>query len=258
VAWADRAGATANDIRFRRSTNGGLMFDAAVTVATGNRHPGTDTQVNCGGSLRPTLNGDIRMLHQAWLAVDTTEGPFNGNIYVVWASDPPGVPDNSDVFFSRSTNGGMQWSPKVQLGAGGGATDQFEPFVAVGGNGAISVAWYDRRRDPANNTLIDVFKTFSRDGGATFDPLIRVTDVNFPVPPLNPNFDPVIADCYMGEYIAIAADAKHFYYLWGDNRNTLITPNFPGGRPDPDVFFDSQRAPRIHDDDDRKYSELTP
>jgi hypothetical protein len=242
VAWADRVGATAGDIRFRRSTDGGLNFDPTVTVATGNRLPGTDRPVNCGGENRFTLNGDIRMLHQAWLAVDTTGGPSNGNIYVTWASDPGGIPDNNDVFFSRSTDGGTTWDAKVQLGAGGGATDQFEPFAAVGGNGALSVAWYDRRLDQVNNSLIDVFKTFSTDGGATFRPLTRVTDVSFPVPPLNPNFDPNFAACYMGEYIAVAADAKKFYYLWGDNRNTV------DGRPDPDVFFDSQKAPQIRDD----------
>jgi hypothetical protein len=134
VAWADRAGATINDIRFRRSTDAGLNFTPAVSVSTGNRHPGIDTIVNCGaGGNRPTLTGNIRMLHQAWLAVDTTAGSFDGNLYAVWASDPVGTPDNSDVFFSRSTNGGANWSAPVQLGAGGGATDQFEPSVAVAG-----------------------------------------------------------------------------------------------------------------------------
>ncbi len=247
VVWADRAGATQNDIRFRRSTDG-VNFDPATSISTGNRHPGTDTIVACDLN-RPTLTGNIRMLHQAWIAVDTTGGPFSGNIYVVWASDPVGTPDNSDVFFSRSTNGGGMWSPPLQLGAGGGATDQFEPFVAVGGAGAVSVAWYDRRNDPANNVNIDVYKAFSEDGGAGFGGLIRVTATSFGVPPINPNFDSFVVRCYMGEYIAVAGDAHNFYYLWGDNRNTLVTTNFPGGRPDPDVWFDSQPAPVVNDAD---------
>jgi hypothetical protein len=238
VAWADRTGATANDIRIRSSADAGLNFAAAVTISTGNRHPGNDSQVFCPPNIRPTLNGNIRMLHQAWLAADTTTGPFSGNLYVVWASDPVGLPDNSDAFFSRSVDGGATWSAAVQIGAGGGATDQFEPFVTVGGLGAVAIAWYDRRNDPTNNNLIDVFTTFSRDGGVTLDPLTRVTTVNFGVPPLNPNFDPNIVSCYMGEYIAVAGDTERFYYLWGDNRNTIVTPAFPAGRLDPDVFFD--------------------
>jgi hypothetical protein len=244
VVWADRTGATAGDIRFLASTNGGVSFGANTQVSTGNRLPGTDRVVSCGtNNNRTTLNGNIRMLHQAWLAVDTTGSASNGNLYVVWVSDPTGATDNSDVFFSRSTNGGANWTAPIQLG-GGTTTDQFEPNVVVGGDeGTVSVAWYDRRNDTANNFNIDVFKAFSTDGGQTFGALQRVTNQNWGVPQLNPNFDNAIANCYMGEYIGVAADAGRFYYLWGDNRNTITNANWPAGRPDPDVFFESEAAP---------------
>ena len=250
VTWADRVGATAGDIRFRASTDGGVNFGANTQVSTGNRAPGTDNVVMCDVN-RTTLNGNIRMLHQSWLAVDTTGGPFNGNLYVVWASDPVsamGTSDHSDVFFSRSTNGGANWSAPLQLG-GGTLTDQFEPFVAVAGAGAVSVAWYDRRNDTANNMNVDVYKAFSSDGGATFGAIQRVTDQSFGVPQLNPNFDPAIALCYMGEYIGVAGDARNFYYLWGDNRNTVTSVAWPAGRPDPDVFFESEPAPVVNNAD---------
>jgi hypothetical protein len=182
------------------------------------------------------------MLHQAWSAVDTTGGANNGNLYAVWASDPVGATDNSDVFFSRSTNNGANWSAPVQLG-GGTTTDQFEPNVAVGGDGVVSVVWYDRRNDTANNLNVDVYKAFSTDGGMTFGALQRVTNQSFGIPQLNPNFNPGIAACYMGEYIAITGDDESFYYLWGDNRNTVTSANWPAGRPDPDVFFESEVSP---------------
>jgi uncharacterized repeat protein (TIGR01451 family) len=244
VAYSDRGAGF--PIIFRRSLNGGDPGTFLPSVQVNSlpiRQPGTDRFRMCEVQ-RPTLNGDIRMLPQAWMAVDTSGGPFNGNIYIVWAHDPPGAVDNSDIFFSRSVDGGVMWSPEVQIdvtaGAPGGATDQFEPFVEVNGRGVISIAWYDRRNDPASNFNIDVFKTFSTDGGAGFLPIVRVTDTSFPVPPINPNFDPGVVACYMGEYIAIAADRNHFFYAWGDNRNTLVTANFPGGRPDPDVRFDRE------------------
>jgi Big-like domain-containing protein len=243
VAWANRAAASGNyDVFFRRSIDGGVTFPTpAAPVSAANRTPGSDRIRPCPNGDDPgrtdfTLNGDIRQLHQAWMAVDSTGGPFNGNIYVVWASDPVGMPDNSDVFFSRSTNGGTIWDPPVQIGAGGGATDQYEPNLAVGDNGELSIAWYDRRNDPANNLLIDVYKTFSRTGGTTFVPITRTTDQSFGVPPLNPNFDTFNNNCAHGEYISVAADANNFYYIWTDNRRTFHA------RPDPDIFFEREPA----------------
>lgn len=242
VTWARRDN---NNIAFRRSTDGGQVFGAEVTVNTGAlRHPGIDTVVLCGaGNNRPTLTGNIRMLHQAWMAVDTSGGPNDGNLYVVWATDPAGTPDNSDVFFSRSTNDGVNWSAMVQMGAGGGATDQFEPNVAVNDAGDVAVVWYDRRNDVTNNTNIDVYTAFSADGGATFQPIVRVTDQSFGVPALNPNFNPGAAQCYMGEYLAIDGSGARFYYMWGDNRDTVTNANWPTGRPDPNIYFDVLAGP---------------
>jgi hypothetical protein len=258
VAWSDRS--NSYPIRFRRSLDGGTSWDDPEQVNTHPiRHPGIDrptgceTISDCGRRVpiqRPTLNGDIRMLAQAWLAVDGSGGPFNGNIYVTWASDPPDPLDNSDIFLSRSADGGKTWSEEVQIAAGS-VTDQFDPFVAVGANGTLSMAWYDRRNDPSHNFNIDLYTAVSRDGGVTFDPISRVTDASFPVPPLtgqptrSGNFDPAVSACYMGEYIAVAADATNFYYAWGDNRNTVVSAAYPKGRPDPDVFFDRRPAPLV-------------
>lgn len=241
ITWARRDN---NNVVFTRSTDGGQTFGAQVTVNSGAlRHPGVDTTVLCGASNRPTLTGNIRMLHQAWLAVDDSGGPNDGNLYAVWATDPVGTPDNADVFFSRSTDDGATWSAMQQVGAGGGATDQFEPNVAVSDLGDVGVVWYDRRNDAANNTATDVYTAFSTDGGATFQPIVRVTDQSFGVPQLLPNFNPGAAQCYMGEYIAIDGSGGSFYYLWGDNRNTVTNANWPAGRPDPDVYFDRLAGP---------------
>lgn len=241
VAWADRSD---NDIDFRRSTDAGVTWGGTVQVNSGPlRRPGIDNVVACGGTNRPTLNGNIRQLHQAWLSVDTSGGPNDGNIYVVYASDPAGNTDQADVFFSRSTDNGATWSNQVQMGTGGGATDQFEPNVAVADNGDVGVVWYDRRNDTTNNMNIDVYTAFSSDGGSTFGSLVRVTDQSFGVPALNPHYNPGAARCYMGEYQAIVGQGGGFYYLWGDNRNTVTNMAWPGGRPDADVFFDVLAGP---------------
>lgn len=250
VAWADNDQHT--PIRFRRSRDGGRSWEAIVQINRNiTRFPGGDRIITCNTALvcgdpvenvRATLTGDVRQAAQVWLATDTGDGPFGGHIYAAWVHDPLGVPDNSDVYFSRSADGGLTWTPEIQLG-GGSPTDQFEPFIAVAGDGTVSVSWYDRRNDPVDNFFIDVYRALSRDGGATFEPIERVTDVSFPVPPLagqpnfTGNFDPATSGCYMGEYNAAVGDDSSFYYAWGDNRNTRVTQLYPGGRPDPDVFF---------------------
>jgi hypothetical protein len=250
VAWADNDMQT--PIRFRRSLDGGQSWDAIVQINRNiTRYPGGDRVITCNTAIvcddpvenqRATLTGDIRQAAQAWLATDTGGSSFGGNIYATWVHDPPGLPDNSDVYFSRSVDGGLTWAPEIQLG-GGSPTDQFEPFIAVGADGTVSVSWYDRRNDPANNFLLDVYRGLSHDGGATFGPIERITDVSFPVPPLTGqpnrggNFDPATSGCYMGEYNAAAGDDSNFYYAWGDNRNVRVTNLYPAGRPDPDVYF---------------------
>jgi hypothetical protein len=78
--------------------------------------------------------------------------------------------------------------------------------------------------------------TPSTDGGRSWVNE-RVTSESFDVPPLNPNFDPLVKSCYMGDYNDGTADADGFYLTWGDNRRILKAPRFSRGRPDPDVRF---------------------
>jgi hypothetical protein len=69
----------------------------------------------------------------------------------------------------------------------------------------------------------------------------RVTSQSFPGVYTLPQFDPIIAFTYMGDYIANASDGTHQYIAWGDNRD--IVTNFlwsQGRNDDPDVFFARQ------------------
>ncbi len=62
-----------------------------------------------------------------------------------------------------------------------------------------------------------------------------VSSVAFPVVRTNPNQDPVISNCYMGDYNNIVTSAGEQYISWGDNRNVVQTTN--GVEHQPDVFF---------------------
>jgi hypothetical protein len=246
VAWVDR-GFGSGTLRLASSADGGTTFGPARTPmrGLGLAHPGSDRPVQCGDGVRPTLTGDLLQAHQAWLAVDGTRGRHRGNLYLVAVLDAAGLPDNADIVFLRSTSGGRRWSRPIQVGAGGGSTDQFEPNLAVGGRGQLALAWYDRRADRTANLAIGLYGTFSLDGGQSFMPVRRISDGSFPPPPLNPIYDPIARQCHWGEYLGVAADARSAYYLWTDNRNTVVNAQYPAGRRDPDIFFDRVALPRV-------------
>ncbi|HED04720.1 MAG TPA: exo-alpha-sialidase, partial [Candidatus Fraserbacteria bacterium] len=206
-------------IRISKSSDGGRSFGAdgvqdtlvAPIEFTGQRA----SPATCQG--RRILNGFIDAASEfPSLGVN----PLNGEIYLAFASNPLG-PDQSDVYFVRSSDGGRSWSVPVRLNDDSSQSDQFMPALAVAPNGAIGVIWYDRRSDPRNLKL-DVYMALSTDGGRSWQPNRQVNQVSFGVPPLGPNFDSV-RPCYMGDYIDITADAQRFYLTWGDNRDRGLT-----------------------------------
>ena len=66
---------------------------------------------------------------------------------------------------------------------------------------------------------------------------MRVTNTSFPGVLTLPNFDPIIALAYMGDYIASASDGSQRYIAWGDNRDVVTDFLYPQGRADPNVYF---------------------
>jgi hypothetical protein len=86
-----------------------------------------------------------------------------GHLYVAY-EDWDGT--QMDVKLSQSTDGGAHWSAPVvvndNVDVPGVPTDQFQPTVAAGPNGAVAVAFYDRRRPcPSDPSILpaDVGRT---------------------------------------------------------------------------------------------------
>ena len=113
------------------------------------------------------------------IAIDHTPpgSPTRGNIYVVFQATPlPPATARSQVFFTRSTDGGKTWDmprsisngPAVTLNGDATQNDNWMPSIAVSPvTGHIRVIFYSRREDP-QNIDIRVYDAGSSDGGLTW------------------------------------------------------------------------------------------
>ena len=187
-----------------RSTDGGGSF-AAPTQPFG-------AVFGTNSISSPLPNMHLRMNGFPNIETDPTRP---GNVYVVAVADPDGVgvgTDGSDVIFSRSTNNGATWGPKVTLNDDGLGKNQFFPWMAVDPvTGHICVIWYDTRLDAGNHDM-DVFGTFSFDGGATFTSNVRLTDNTF-----DPDTGQFLGNTFFGDYNGLAAGGNVFHALWTDS-----------------------------------------
>jgi hypothetical protein len=142
--------------------------------------------------------------------------PTNASrVFVVAADDPTNdaTGDGGNIIFARSTNSAVNWDPAITLNDDATTRNQFFPWMAVSALGTIQVIWYDARLSPGNNTL-DVYATASGNGGATFVPNLRVTDVTF-----QPNTGQFGGNSFFGDYNGLGTAGAAFHALWTDGRN---------------------------------------
>ncbi len=184
--------ARSNDARDVGSTP---SFDQAVVVDLGGTLS-SFTGPNPGG-----------LLGQVWVAVDHSDGPRRGDVYLLSSVNPPGD-DPLDVHFARSTDGGATWSAPVRVNDDAGtAAWQWFGTLSVAPSGRIDAVWNDTRNDPEDGFLSELFYAFSDDGGVTWS-------VNEPV---SPAFDPFLGypnQAKLGDYYDMVShdDAAHVAY----------------------------------------------
>lgn len=238
VAWLDVdvtvPGAKPANLMFDKSTNGGASFGTDINVF------GTSIRTLPNNLQDDQGNQDARARGYPAIATSPTNSQ---DVYLVYAQDPdyvgPGSdgPDEADVFFIKSTNGGSSWTSPLRLNDDSMVTDQFAPWIAVKPNGTIDVAWYDKRNSPdLNGNLLpddnvwDVYFASSTDGGNTFSSNLLVTDQSFATP-----FPPASSDPWIGEYLGLAVDSTHAYIGFTSG---ALDPTGSGDPTNGDVWFD--------------------
>lgn len=206
VAWV---GFGALALKLDKSIDGGVTF-------------GVDRTIQPLSLTSATINGGILVFAYPAMDVDISNSPYRGNVYIAYPDY--GTDGRLDMFFTRSTNGGVNWSTKMRINDDplGNRADQFHPWLSVDQKGVISVIFYDRRNDQ-NNLLMDVYLTQSFDGGLTFTPNKRLTTVSS-----NPGAG-VLASEYrtvslkmpaglIGEYIGVSTWDSYLNAVWTDTR----------------------------------------
>ena len=168
-------------------------------------------------------------------ACDISGGPNNGTIYVNWSDQRNGAND-TDIFLSKSIDGGSTWSSPLRVNDDAPGKQQFFSWMTIDQtNGYIYIVFYDRRNYSDNNT--DVFLAYSTDGGATF------TNQKISTSPFIP-----VSSVFMGDYTNITAHNGVIRPIWTrlDNgqesiwtallsHNSLITANFNAVENDTNV-----------------------
>ena len=97
---------------------------------------------------------------------DLSNGPNRGTIYINWSDQRNGLTD-TDIWFIKSTDGGLTWSERKRVNDDPPGKQQFFTWMAVDqSNGYLYFVFYDRRNYSGN--LTDVFMAVSKDGGETF------------------------------------------------------------------------------------------
>jgi len=155
------------------------------------------------------------------MAVDLSNGPNRGMIYLVWANvGTPGINTGSDinVYFIKSADNGASWSGPVKVNQDppGLGKEHYFPWISVDAvTGGICVIYYDDRN--VSSTEAETWVSYSYDGGNSFTDF-RVSDVSFTPSPIQG-----LAFNYFGDYIGIQSLNMKVYPVWTDNR-------LPGGQ----------------------------
>ncbi len=235
---------------FTRSTDGGGSFEDCITIPNepywGTLIVGPNGELYVGGSIgfnfqvaKSTnaqisgqtiiwdmntvvdLDGSISfgegpnpggLLGQTSIAVDTSDGPYQGNVYLLCSVERNSNPDPLDVMFARSTNGGVNWSSPIKVNDDPG-TSAYQWFgtMSVAPNGRIDVIWLDTRDNPGTY-LSALYYSNSKDGGTTWSPNEKLSDY----------FDPHVGwpqQQKMGDYFHMVSDSNGANLAWAATFN---------------------------------------
>jgi hypothetical protein len=177
----------------------------------------------------------------------------NSNLYATWSDFRNGrapctplslwstarPPCDNDVFYAFSTDGGVTWSPTINVTPRSrlGETAQWQPWSDVMGDGSkVQVAFYDRHYGECEFTGCNDITLATISNPRSANPKIsyeRITTSS--MPNLTPATNPIQAG-FLGDYMWVEVSRHNFdqrttHIVWADTR-----PLF-GTAPEEDVYY---------------------
>lgn len=219
----DAATTTPEEIDMVLSNDGGVTFGAPMLVTTVTRYD------------QPSIRSGV------FLPSATTDRTAGG-IYVVYqARNSAGRPR---ILFTKSTNTGATWSTPIAI-TDNPDTGVFNAAISASPDGQrLTVSFYDQRDSIGNTTLCNLYLAQSFDGGATWQPNIRLTSET-----TNAALAPLTSEGYMlGDYLGIAETTTPdvpAVPVWVDTRTGNPDPFICRAGIAPDVDFTSFQASRL-------------
>jgi len=154
---------------------------------------------------------------------DRSTGPHRGRVYCSWMDLTGGGTTN--IFLAYSDNNGASWSSPLAVGDPAAGVDRFNHWMSVDPvTGDVNVSYYDTRNDTTGERFMtDVFLAQSKDGGLTWQPDVRVTNVSsnehdcdgvFPCQGINYGNQ-------QGDYEGLVSYGGVSHPIWTDSRRQL-------------------------------------
>jgi len=180
--------------------------------------PFNGRQTVCNGGWRLISAGNLAIGPNDELYItfaDNRNGdtfPYPTLISATDGSCPSGKATSSDVFVTKSTDGGMTWSAPQKITQDPADHDNWFPWITVSDNGWVWALYYDRRLSGNSAHATDAWVALSRDGGASWNEF-RASEVSsdfFYGFQGSPSF--------IGDYNGIAAVGTKAFPFWTDAR----------------------------------------
>jgi hypothetical protein len=200
---------------------GSAGWDGITVVRSTNaQQPGStvswdfDSYVNMDGYITGwTQINPAGLLGQANIAVDVSDGPGSGNVYVLASVARNSVNDPADVMFARSTDGGLNWEAPVKINDDPGISKyQWFGTMSIAPDGRLDVIWLDNRDAPAGSYLSALYYSCSFDQGETWTANEKLSE----------SFNPHIGwpdQQKMGDYFDMESEEGSAHLSWANTLN---------------------------------------